>query len=106
MKVMRVLVLRKARKDLEWWSDYYEAAFPQGRENATQQLEKAVEILALNPHISSPVEGFDLRKMPIHKTQFVLIYRVRKSCIEIVRVWDARKQPTPGFQEEQALIAP
>lgn len=79
---------------------YYRRSFPEGWSAANRHYLKTVSLVAENPFLGRPVEGFDLRQLPIPNTPFHLIYRVRNQVIEIVRVWDMRQKPSHGFQEE------
>jgi plasmid stabilization system protein ParE len=71
--------------------------FPQGRETAYRHFEKSVELLVANPFLGQSVEGCKLREHPIPKTPFVIVYRLRGERLEIVRVWDMRREPDPNF---------
>ena len=97
---MKLKYLKSAHRDIAWWRRYYRVAFPQGRAAAGRHYLKAVDLVLENPFIGRPVEGFELRQLPIPNTPFQLIYRVTPQTIEIIRVWDMRQQPTHGFQED------
>ena len=90
---MMVVLSEQAKINMKRWRSYYRQTFPEGNANAAAHLAKAVELLAENAFMGSPVEGYNLRRYPIHRTSFALIYRVNNDQIEIARVWDGRKDP-------------
>jgi plasmid stabilization system protein ParE len=97
---VRIRLLDEAQDDLKWWRRYYRVVFPQGRKNALRHFEKVVELLLENPYAGRKVEELDLYQFVISNTPFSIVYRLRGETLEIVRVWDMRKKPTHGFQEE------
>jgi len=97
---VKLAYLAQSRRDIAWWRRYYGYTFPQGRTAANRHYLRIVKLLLDNPYLGRPVEGFDLRQIPIPNTPFQLIYRVRSQTLEIVRVWDMRQEPSTGFQED------
>lgn len=97
---MKLKYLESSRRDVAWWRRYYRHKFPQGRVTASRHYLKIVSLILDNPFMGRPVEGFELRQLPVPNTPFQIIYRVRNQTVEIVRVWDTRQEPSQGFQED------
>jgi plasmid stabilization system protein ParE len=96
---LRVIVVGEARRDLAWWRRYYKHAFPESQLSASRHMAKTVGLLQENPFLGRSVENYDLRQLPVPNTPFKIIYRIRGETLEIVRIWDMRRQPAHGFQE-------
>jgi plasmid stabilization system protein ParE len=90
---MKVVLSEQAKNDMKWWRAYYRQTFPAGNASAARHLAKAVDMLAESAFLGRPVEGYDLRRYPVFRTPFALIYRVKHDEIEIARIWDGRKDP-------------
>ena len=89
---MQILYLEQALEDLAWFHKYYVRVFSDGAENALKQFD-AIEIVLLeNPFIGHRTEIADIREISIPKTPFSFIYRVRGERIEVLRVWDERRE--------------
>lgn len=89
---MKIVYLQSAVQDIGWFRPYYKSVFPSGSERAGKQLKSIQALLAENPYIGHPSEGFDdVRELVITKTPFTLIYRVTSQQIEILRLWDNRQ---------------
>lgn len=73
-------------------SFYYEKVFPQGWGALSKHLKETERILSTNPYIGHSINEVEsVRQLIIHKSPFALIYRVVDTHIEILRVWDMRK---------------
>ena len=48
------------------------------------------ELLQRNPHAGQPTHRDDVRRMPISRTPFFLVYRLTAERLEILRVIDGR----------------
>ena len=88
---MRILYLACARDDLSWLRQYYREVFPDGATRALKHLLAAEGLLRTNPLIGRRTGIGDSRELHIARTPFSLIYRVREDRIEILRVWDGRR---------------
>jgi plasmid stabilization system protein ParE len=97
---MRIVVLKQAKNDLKWWRRYYKITFPAGKTNSSRRFQRTVQLVAENPYAGQKVEGTTLHMIPIANTPFILVYRPGRSEIQIARVWDARQEPSSGFQED------
>ena len=89
---MKVVLLRRAAVDLRWFALYYAEVFPEGSRQAARRYKAAVKRLSDMPRLGRPADGPAMREFTIARTPFSLIYRIRTDQIEIVRIWDARKE--------------
>lgn len=88
---MKLVYLSTAFPDIMWMRRYYRDVFPQGAKKAREQLVAVERLIMNNPDIGKPFhEG---RQFPITRTPFAIIYRLRGDTIEVVRVWDSRRNP-------------
>lgn len=87
---MRVVYLPSAARDLSWLRHYYERVFPQGAERARARILAAERLILDNPHAGRPTHREGVRRLPISRTPFFLIYRPTPARIEILRVMDGR----------------
>ncbi|MEM8579392.1 MAG: type II toxin-antitoxin system RelE/ParE family toxin [Pseudomonadota bacterium] len=91
---MRIVFVETAADDLMWFRQYYRAVFPQGAENAKMRITNLLTLLEANPHMGQAVpERPNVRKLPISKTPFALVYRTNAHQIEVLRVLDTRRRP-------------
>ena len=91
---MQVIYLQSARRDIEWVDAYYTSTFPEGRANMRSQMYAAETLLEEHPHIGRKMlDHSGLRELQITKTSFAFVYRVANTHIEILRVWDQRRDP-------------
>ncbi|WP_367278694.1 type II toxin-antitoxin system RelE/ParE family toxin [uncultured Sulfitobacter sp.] len=89
---MRIKYSERALRDSAWFRQYYGSVFPAGRENAAQSLINLQSLLKVHPYIGQRVPNMEsVRRMPIPKTPFVLIYRVTETQIEVLRLRDSRQ---------------
>ncbi|WP_038034034.1 type II toxin-antitoxin system RelE/ParE family toxin [Thermopetrobacter sp. TC1] len=88
---MRILYLTSARDDLAWLRHFYREVFPDGAARALRHLMAAEGLLRTNPLVGRRTGIGDSRELHIALTPFSLIYRVREDRIEILRVWDGRR---------------
>ena len=86
---MKLVYLPTAFADVVWMRRYYRNIFPQGAKKAREHLYAVERLIIENQHAGRRVrEG---REFPIVRTPFLMVYRVRGDTIEVVRVWDARR---------------
>jgi len=90
---MKVVFQPSSEPDVRWFSRYYRTAFPEGSGKARSALERAVETLAGNPHIGHPVSDSDIRQFSVQRTPFTLFYRIVLDRVEVLRLWDQRRNP-------------
>jgi len=87
---MNIVYLPSTKDDLIWFHHYYTQVFPEGSEKALSKFDAMAEILKVNPFVGSKTKG-EVRKLTIPKTPFSYIYQVTATQIEILRIWDDRK---------------
>jgi plasmid stabilization system protein ParE len=97
---MKIEYLEEARRDLAWWRTYYRKTFPQGKGQAFRHLRVTERMLEEFPEIGSKILNTEWRKLAIPRTPFVIVYQIKKSRIEIVRVYDMRQGGSDSFQED------
>jgi plasmid stabilization system protein ParE len=90
---MKVEFLPSTELGLRWHGHYYENIFPEGRKKAKARFSATLRLLEANPFVGRVVEGFEAREISISGTPFLFVYRVVKSRIQILKLWDARGNP-------------
>jgi plasmid stabilization system protein ParE len=80
-----------ATADVRWFSRYYHIVFKAGELKGKARLAAMLKVLAANPNIGHLTGPADEREIFIPKTPFSLIYRLRGDRIEILRLWDLRR---------------
>lgn len=88
---MRVVYLDSALPDIIWWRKYYGNVFPEGRRNSGARLLKAVAALKANPYLGYSTDEADVLEFVIARTPFSFFYRVRGAKLEILCLWDDRR---------------
>jgi plasmid stabilization system protein ParE len=86
---VKLRFLSSARRDLIWFRTYYKVVFHEGADQARRQYQRTMANLQSSPCIGHP-EDTGVRKFPIPRTPFSVIYRVADNEIEILRVLDQR----------------
>ncbi|MGL5138650.1 MAG: type II toxin-antitoxin system RelE/ParE family toxin, partial [Beijerinckiaceae bacterium] len=66
--------------------------FPAGANNAAQHFMAVLKALMAHPNMGEPVRN-GVRRLPIPRTPFSIIYRIRADRIEVLRVRDQRSRP-------------
>ena len=94
---MRTVYLASAARDIAWFRHYYRAVFPQGAEKAWARIRAIQRLLAENPRIGRRSDAHEgAREFPVTGTPFTIIYRLTETRIEILRLWDNRRDPGGG----------
>jgi len=89
---MEVIYLPGAVPDIIWLTHYYDENFPAGRVNMRMQLYATELLLEQSPYLGRVCEDVEgTREIQVTKTPFSLIYRVTNTHVEILRVWDQRR---------------
>ena len=92
---MKVVYLTTALPDLAWFRTYYEDVFLEGERHALLQRRAVERLLRDNPFLGRVVqEDTGARAFAIARTPFSLVYRVKGDRIEVLRIWDGRRDPT------------
>jgi toxin ParE1/3/4 len=87
---VRLVYLPSFRRDLLWLRHYYERIFPDGAAGPQKHVRAAERLLLDNPYIGRPTHRDDVRRLPVARTPFFIVYRVSADRIEILRVIDGR----------------
>ena len=87
---MRLGYLPSAARDLTWVRHYDRQVSPEGAASARARILAVEALLRRNPHAGHPTHRDDVRRLPIARTPFSMVYRVTAERIEILRVIDDR----------------
>jgi plasmid stabilization system protein ParE len=88
---MRIVYLISAEEDFRWMNNFYTHHFPEGGKKAWQRYQKSLGLIALNPAIGRPYGKSPRRRHHVPNTSFVIYYQVNDDKLEIVRIWDTRR---------------
>ena len=89
---MLLVYLPSTESDLRWLRQYYEQVFVAGVPAARQHIYATEAALLANPYLGRKgSDSTNVRLLPISRTPFVFVYRVNKNEIQILRVWDTRR---------------
>jgi toxin ParE1/3/4 len=91
---MQIVYLPSTKPDLRWYRQYYTRTFPEGQRRAREHFYAAEIMLSENPYSGRAMEGSEVRELPIPRTPFSLVYAIRNSRIEVIRLWDGRADRT------------
>jgi toxin ParE1/3/4 len=93
---MEIKWLRKALHNLDHEADYIARDDPAAARLVVQRIHQAVNQLSDNPALGHPGRIHGTRELVVHKTRYLIPYRVRPRLnrIEILRVFHtSRKLP-------------
>lgn len=88
---MRVVFLGKTEDDLRWINNYYDHFFPEGRTRAWKRILNSIRLIQFKPAIGRPYKELPKRRHAIPNTPFVIYYQVSGDRLEILRIWDTRR---------------
>ena len=89
----KIAYLRSAAGDLDWFLRYYTEIFRAGRANAFLRLAGVERTLAEHPLIGKPTHREGVREFHISRTPFSVIYEPTETRINVLRIWDNRRDP-------------
>lgn len=89
---MNLVYLPSTQDDLAWFHRYYTQIFPEGAKSALKQFDIMEQLLSENPLLGN-VKQQDVREFSIPNTPFSYIYRIRHDEVQVLRVWDERRNP-------------
>ena len=90
---MNIRYLPTTIEDLKWFRQYYESVFPEGSSAARVAIKRTELLLLEHPYVGKESENSpEARELSVANTPFVMIYRIKGSMIEIIRLWDGRKK--------------
>ena len=87
---MRIVYLRSSKPGLEWFLKYYGKVFPEGESNALARFDAMERWLKASPHVGQMIGEGEARIMPITRTPFGIIYRVKGDHIRVMKIIDYR----------------
>jgi hypothetical protein len=87
---MRIVYLRTAKPGLEWFLQYYGKVFPEGNANALARFDAMERLLEANPHVGQKFGDGGARILPIIRTPFGVVYRVKGDQIRVMKIVDYR----------------
>ena len=91
---MRVKWLKKALANLDNGAKYIAEDNPQTARIVVTKILRSVSQLADNPALGKPGRVAGTRELVVQNTRYIIPYRVRNNCIEILRVFhSSRKLP-------------
>jgi len=89
---MQLVYLDTTVRDIDWISHYYNEVFTEGRLAFRKHFYAMESLLRENPLLGKRVDGIDdVRELRIYKTPFTFIYRIKADRIEVLRIWDQRR---------------
>jgi toxin ParE1/3/4 len=90
---MRVKWLRRALRNLDEEAAYIAEEDPLAATQVVRRVLEAVAQLAENPGLGRPGRVPGTRELPVHKTRYIVPYRVRTNLVEILRVFHTSRRP-------------
>ncbi len=94
---MRLKWLRRARADLFGIHDYIAKHDPDAADRVAREIEMAAIRLKSFPQLGRPAHAVEVRLMQVPGLPYLLPYRVRGKFIEIVAVFDQRRERPPEW---------
>ena len=94
---MKIVFLGKSLPDLKWMWHYYSQVFPAGKDTARKHFNAAKAALKRNPLIGVQTSVGDARELGIAKTPFSFVYRIVGGTIQVLRVWDGRRDSADKY---------
>jgi addiction module RelE/StbE family toxin len=97
---MRVVFLSLAVKDLASIRSYIAADNPEAARKVATRLKKIIQGLASMPNMGKAGRVFGTRELitpKIGKTRYVVVYRVRETRLEILRI-------LPGMRDIDSIL--
>jgi toxin ParE1/3/4 len=94
---MRLRWTEDAIKDLESLRFYIEQDKPEAARNVVKKIFTATENLMEQPDMGRSGRVLGTRELIVSNTPYILPYRVRGSCIEIIRVLHSKMRWPKNF---------
>jgi plasmid stabilization system protein ParE len=89
---MRLKWLRRARADLFSIHDYIAKHNPDAADRVAAEILRAALQLKVFPHLDRPAQRSDLRLRQVPGLPYLLPYWVKGELIEIIAVFDERRE--------------
>lgn len=87
---MQIKWLKKALINLEHSAEYLQEQNPQSARDFIKEVHELTELLKTNPAMGRPGRVFGTRELILQKFPYLIPYRVKDNCIEILRVFPTR----------------
>jgi toxin ParE1/3/4 len=95
---VRIVWTRPALRALEAIGDYIGADNPKAAEQTVSRILERVDELTIQPHLGRRGRIAGTRELVITGTPFVVPYRVRDECVEILSVFHGARKWPESFQ--------
>jgi toxin ParE1/3/4 len=92
---MRIRYARPAKQDLIEIQDYIAKDDEAAAYRVAQEIKKQVGRLAQHPRLGRPGQIPDTRELSIAGTPYFVVYRIKRSTVEILAIIHARRQWPP-----------
>lgn len=89
---MKIFWLEKAAIDLEQAYEFILFDNPPAAENEVTKVLEAVELLSINPALGKAGRVAKTRELVVAGTPYIVIYRVKSSRLEILRIFHGARQ--------------
>jgi len=89
---MQLVYLPGSESDMRRLRQYYDQVFSDGLQAARQHIYATESALLANPYLGrKSSDNTDVRSLHISRTPFVFVYRITQDEIQILKVWDTRR---------------
>jgi addiction module RelE/StbE family toxin len=89
---MKVVWSRRAIRHLERLREYIERESEQNAALVAGRILKAVDLLESHPEIGRPGRVLGTRELVVSDKPYVIPYRVRRDCLELIAVFHGRQK--------------
>lgn len=89
---MRVKWLRKALRNLDDEASYIATDDPNAARLVVQRIVDAVAMLEEQPGLGRPGRVSGTRELVVHKTRYIIPYRVSSDTVQILRVFHTSRR--------------
>ena len=89
---MKVVWSRRAIRHLERLRKYIERDSEQNAALVAGRILKAVDLLESHPDIGRPGRVLGTRELVVPDTPYIIPYRVRRNCLELIAVFHGRQK--------------
>ena len=95
---MRIRWLRQALANLNAEAEYIAKDNPAAAERVVHRIVDAADRLREHPSMGRPGRVVGTRELVVGGTPYILPYRVRGACIEVIRVFHGARKWPDSFQ--------
>lgn len=96
---MKVLWLREALRNLDSEAIYIAEDDPEAGRRTIRRIRQAVARLKSHPEIGRAGRVPGTRELVVSGTPYIIPYRVRKQCVEVLRVFHRARRWPKRFEE-------